>query len=115
MTDDRPGDSFGLYDPNGIQILGWVAIGLLLYFFAEPLVVPYLGASMALASTYLFVSIGYPLARTLVWTIPTAALFVSSVLADGWVWALLTYLALLTHGAFYLVPRLRRAWYGRSA
>ena len=115
MTDDRSGDLFGQYDPNWIQILSWVATGLLLHFVAEPLVVPYVGASMVVVSTYLFVSMGYPLARTLVWTIPTAALFVSSVVAEGWVWALLTYLALLIHGAFYLVPRLRTAWYRASA
>ena len=115
MTDDRPGDPFARYDPNWIQILGWVAISLLLYFFAEPLVVPYLGASMVLVSTYLFVSAGYPLARTLAWTVPSAALFVASVVAEGWVWALLTYLAVLIHAAFYLVPRLRTAWYHGSA
>ena len=115
MTDNRSGDLFSRYDPNWMQILGWVAIGLLLYFLAEPLVVPYLGASMAIVSTYLFVSIGYPLARTLAWTVPTAVLFVSSVIAEGWVWALLTYLAVLIHAAFYLVPRLRAAWYRGSA
>ena len=115
MTTHRSDDLFGRYDPNWIQILGWVAIGLLLYFLAEPLVVPYLGASMALVSTYLFVSMGYPLGRTLLWTLPTAALFVSSVIGDGWVWSLLTYAAVLMHGGFYLVSGLRRAWYGRSA
>jgi hypothetical protein len=115
MTDNRSGDLFGQYDPSRIQILTWVAIGLLLNFAAEPLLVPYFGASMAIISTYLFVRNDYPLARTLAWTIPTAALFLSSVIGDGWVWALLTYAAMLVHGAFYLVPRLRRAWYGSPA
>ena len=70
---------------------------------------------MAIISTYLFVRNGYPLARTLAWTIPTAALFVVSVIGEGWVWALLTYAAMLFHGAFYLTSRLRRAWYGSPA
>jgi hypothetical protein len=115
MTGNRSGELFGRYDPSGIQILTWVAIGLLLYFAAEPFLVPYFGASMAIISTYLFVRNGYPLARTLGWTIPTAALFVSSVIAEGWAWALLTYAAILVHGVFYLLPWLRRAWYGGSA
>lgn len=115
MTDNRSGDLFGRYDPSRIQILIWVAIGLILNFAAEPLLVPYLGASMAIVSAYLFVRSGYPLARTLAWTIPTAAMFVASAIAEGWAWALLTYLALLIHGAFYLVPRLRTAWYRGSA
>jgi hypothetical protein len=115
MTDNRSGDLFGRFDPSPIQILTWVAIGLLLTFTAEPLVVPYFSASMAIISTYLFVRNGYQLARTLAWTIPTAVLFVLSVIGEGWTWALLTYAAMLFHGAFYLVPRLRRAWYRGSA
>ena len=115
MTDSRSGDRFGSYDPGRIQILTWVAIGLLLNFAAEPLLVPYFGASMAFVSTYIFVRNGYPLARTLAWTIPTAVLFVSSVIADGWMWALLTYAAMLFHGGFYLLSQLRRAWYRGSA
>ena len=115
MTGNASGDRFGQYDPSPIQILTWVAIGLLLMFTAEPLVVPYFGGSMAVISSYLFVRNDYSLARTLAWTIPTSALFVSSVIGEGWTWALLTYVALLVHGAFYIVPRLRRAWYGSSA
>lgn len=115
MTDNRSGDLFDRYDPSRIQILVWVAIGLLLNFAATPLLVPYLGGSMAVVSAYLFVRNGYPVARTLAWTLPTAALFVSSVIAEGWTWALLTYVAMLFHGAFYLLPWLRRAWYGSSA
>jgi hypothetical protein len=115
MTDNRSGDLFGRYDPSGIQILTWVAIGLLLNFAAEPLVVPYFGASMAIISTFLFVRNDYPQARTLAWTIPTAVLFVASAIGEGWTWALLTYAAMLLHGAFYLVPPLRRAWYGGPA
>jgi len=115
MTDSRSGDRFGSYEPGRIQILAWVLIALLIYFAAEPLLVPFFGASMAIISTYLFVRNGYPLARTLAWTIPTAALFVSSVIADGWAWALLTYATMLFHGAFYLLPSLRRAWYGSPA
>ena len=114
MTDSRSRDRFGSYEPGRIQILAWVVIGLLLNFLAEPLLVPYLGASMAIVSTFLFVRNGYPLARTLAWTIPTAALFVSSVIAEGWVWALLTYAAMLFHGGFYVLSQLRRAWYGGS-
>ncbi len=115
MTDNRSGELFGRYDPSRIQILGWILIALLLYFAAEPLLVPYFAASMAIISTYLFVRNDYPLARTLAWTIPTAALFVSSVIADGWAWALLTYAAMLFHGAFYVTSMLRRAWYGSPA
>jgi len=115
MTDNRSGDLFGRYEPGRIQILTWVVIALLLHFGAEPLLVPYFGASMAIISTYLFVRNGHPLARTLAWTIPTAALFVSSVIADGWAWALLTYAAMLFHGAFYLLPWLRSSWYGSPA
>ena len=114
MTGNRSGDLFGRFDPSPIQILIWVAIGLLLNFAAEPLVVPYFGASMAIISTYLFVRNDYARARTLAWTIPTAALFVSSVIGDGWAWALLTYAAIIVHGAFYIVPQLRRAWYSAS-
>ena len=115
MTGDRSGDLFSRYDPSPIQILTWVAIGLLLNFAAEPLVVPYVAASMAIISTYLFVRNDYARARTLAWTIPTAVLFVSSVIGEGWTWALLTYAAIMVHGAFYLVSQLRRAWYGGSA
>lgn len=115
MTDNRSGDLFRRYDPSRIQILTWVALCLLLYFAAEPLLVPFFAASMAIVSTYLFVRNDYPLPRTLAWTIPTAALFVVSVIAEGWVWALLTYAAMLFHGAFYLSSRLRRAWYGSPA
>ena len=112
MTDSRSSDLFGRYDPSRTQILIWVVITQLLYFGAQPLLVPYFGGSMAIISSYLFVRNGYPLARTLTWTMPTAALFVLSVLGDGWAWSLLTYAALLFHGAFYLTFRLRRAWYG---
>ena len=115
MTENRAGDLFGRYEPSRVKILAWVAIALLLYFAAEPLLVPYFAASMAIISTYLFVRNGYPLVRTLAWTIPTAVLFVSSVIAEGWAWALLTYAAMLVHGMFYLLPRLRRAWYGSPA
>ena len=115
MTENRSGDRFGSYDPGRIQILTWVVIGLLLNFCAEPLLVPYFGASMAIVSTYIFVRNGYPRPRTLAWTIPTAALFVSSVIGEGWMWALLTYAAMLLHGGFYLFSWLRRAWYGGSA
>ncbi|HYI67911.1 MAG TPA: hypothetical protein VEW95_13410 [Candidatus Limnocylindrales bacterium] len=114
MTDNRPDNGFGRYDPNRILIFAWVAIGLALMFAAEPLLVPYLGASMAIGSTYIFVRNGYPLARTLAWTITTAAIFVSSVIGDGWVWSLLTYAAVLLHGGFYLASRLRSAWYHGS-
>ena len=115
MTDTRSGDLFGRQPPSGIQILTWVAIGLLLNLAAEPLVVPYFGASMAVISTYLFVRNDYPVTRTLAWTIPTAALFVSSVIGEGWIWSLLTYGAVLLHGAFYLLRPMRTAWYGSSA
>ena len=115
MTKNRSDDRFGSYDPGRIQIVTWVVIGLLLNFLAEPFLVPYFGASMAIVSTYIFVRNGYPLARTLAWTIPSAALFVSSVIAEGWIWALLTYAAMFFHGGFYLLPWLRRAWYRGSA
>ena len=82
MTDNRSGELFSRYDPSRIQILTWVALCLLLYFAAEPLLVPYFAASMAIISTYLFVRNDYPLARTLAWTIPSAALFVVSVIAE---------------------------------
>ena len=55
MADDRSDDLFDRYEPSRMQILVWVAIGLLLNFAAEPLLVPFLGASMAIVSTYLFV------------------------------------------------------------
>ena len=115
MTENRSSDRFGNYDPGRIQILTWVVIGLLLNFFAEPLLVPYFGASMAIVSTYVFVRNGYPLLRTMAWTIPTAVLFVSSVIGEGWAWSSLTYLAMFSHGAFYLSRRLRGSWYGGSA
>ena len=115
MTHNDSADRFGRFDPGKAQILTWVAIGLLLSVVARPLVMPYFAASMAIVSAYLFVRNGYSLARTLVWTTPTAALLVSSVIFDGWTQALLSYGAIATHSAFYLVPGLRRAWFGSSA
>jgi hypothetical protein len=111
MTHNRSGDLFGRDDPGVIQILAWVAIGLLLNIAGEPFVVPYVGASMAIISTYLFVRNAYALGRTLAWTIPTALLFVSAVIGEGWIWSLLTYAAVVLHGAFYLLRPVRTVWY----
>jgi hypothetical protein len=115
VTHGDSGDRFGRFDPGKAQILTWVAIGLLLSVVARPLVVPYFAASMAIVSAYIFVRNSYSLARTLAWTIPTAALLVWSVFFEGWTEALVSYGAIATHSGFYLVPRLRSLWYGSSA
>jgi hypothetical protein len=113
---DRPTrDPFGRYDPGRVQILAWAGIGILLYLVAEPLVVPYLVASMVLASTYIFGRNGYSIPKTLAWTIPTAAfaaLVVASDDGDTWAESLLFFFAMSLHCAFFLGPRLRIGWYG---
>jgi hypothetical protein len=111
VTDHSSGDLFGRHDPSVIQIVAWVAIGLILNIAGEPFVVPYVGASMAIISTYLFIRNDYALGRTLAWTIPTAMLFVSAVIGEGWIWSLLTYAAVVLHGAFYLLRPVRTVWY----
>jgi len=104
-------DQFGRYDPSRTQLLVWAGTGVLLALVAEPLVLPYFVASMILGSTYLFGRNGFSVSRTLLWTVPTAALTVLSAAMDGWSSSITFYLGLVSHCAFYLVPRLRTAWY----